>query len=88
LNNQRRYNNTKRPYGKDEAVPIGEPHYGPLVDGGVLCCLDVFFVLRWCIARQGSAEVYGGYDELFHGFWGNQLNRGKLLPFLSGKASI
>jgi hypothetical protein len=65
-----------------------EPHYGPLVHGGVLSCLDVFFVLRVYIARQGGAEAYGGYDELLHGFWGNQLNRGKLLPFLGGKASI
>jgi hypothetical protein len=47
----------------------------------------VFFVLRWCIARQGSTEAYGGYDEFLHGFWGNQLNRGKLLLFLGRKAS-
>jgi hypothetical protein len=58
-----------------------------LVDGGILSCLDVFFVLRWCIARQGSTEAYGGYDELLHGFWGNQLNRGKLLLFPGGKAN-
>jgi hypothetical protein len=48
----------------------------------------VFFVLRWCIAHQGRTEAYGGYDELLHGFWGNQLNRSKLLLFLGGKASI
>jgi hypothetical protein len=46
--------------GKDEAVPIGEPHCGPLLDRSLL---------RWSIARQGSTEAYGGYDELFHGFW-------------------
>ena len=48
----------------------------------------MFFVLRWCIARQGSTDVYGGYDELFYNVWGNQLNRGKLLLFLGDKASI
>jgi hypothetical protein len=48
----------------------------------------VFFVLCGRIARQGSSQEYGDYDELLHGIWGNQLNRGKLLPFLSGKASI
>jgi hypothetical protein len=48
----------------------------------------VFFVLPWCIARQGSTETYCGYDEILHGFWANQLNRGKLLLFLGGKASI
>jgi hypothetical protein len=53
-----------------------------------LSCLDVFFVVRWCIDRQGSTDGYGGYDELLHGFLGNQLNRGKLLLFLGGKASI
>ena len=72
LNNERRYNDGKRPYVKDEAVPIGEPHYGPLVDRGVLSWLHVFFVTRRSIARHGSTKAYGGYDELFHGFWGNQ----------------
>jgi len=48
----------------------------------------VFFVLRWRIARQGSTEAYGGYDELLHGFRGHQPNRGKLLLVLGGKASI
>jgi hypothetical protein len=46
-----------------------EPHYDPVVHKGVLSCLDVFFVLRWRIARQGSTEAYGGYNELFHGFY-------------------
>jgi hypothetical protein len=69
LNNERRNYDTKRTNGKDEAVSIGEPHYGPLIDGGILRCLHVFFVPRWRIARQGSIEAYGGYDELFHGFW-------------------
>jgi hypothetical protein len=73
---------------KDKAIPIGEPHYGPLVDRAVLSCLHVFFVLRCCIARQGSTEAYDDYDELLHGFSGNQLNRSKLLLFLVGKASI
>jgi hypothetical protein len=59
-----------------------------LVGGGVLSWLDVFFILRGRIARQGSTEAYGGYYELLHSFWGNQLNRGKLLLFLGGKASI
>ena len=75
-------------YGKDEAVPIGEPHYGPLVDVGVLSCLDVFFVFRWRVARQGSTEACGDYDELLHDFWGNRPNRGKLLLSLGDKASI
>ena len=88
LNNERRYHDWKRPYGKDKAVPMREPKYGPLVRVGVLSCLEVFFVLRGCIARQGSTDAYGGYDELLHGFWGNQLSRGKLMPFLDGKASI
>jgi hypothetical protein len=88
LNNERRYHDWKRPYGKDEAVPMREPHYGPLVHVGVLSWLEVFFVLRGCIARQSSTDAYGGYDELLHGFWGNQLNRGELMPFLDGKASI
>jgi hypothetical protein len=88
LNNERRYHDWKRPYGKDEAVPMREPHYGPLVHVGVLSCLEVFFVLRGCIAHQSSTDAYGGYDELLHGFWGNQLNHGKLMPFLDGKASI
>ena len=88
LNNERRYHDWERPYGKDEAVPMREPHYGPLVHVSVLSCLEVFFVLRGCIARQSSTDAYGGYDELLHGFWGNQLNRGKLMPFLDGKASI
>jgi len=44
----------------------------------------VFFVLRWRIARQGSTEAYGGYDELLHGFRGHQPNRGKLLLVLGG----
>jgi hypothetical protein len=49
----------------------------------------VFFVLRWRIARQGSTEAHGRYDEIFHCLkGGNQLNRGKLLLFLGGKASI
>jgi hypothetical protein len=80
LNNERRYHDWKRPYGKDEAVPMREPDYGPLVQVGVLSCLEVFFVLRGYIARQGSTDAYGGDDELLHGFWGNQLNRGKLMP--------
>jgi hypothetical protein len=48
----------------------------------------VFFVFRRRIARQGSTEACGGYDELFTASGGNQLNRGKLLLFLGGKASI
>ena len=76
LNNERRYHDWKRPYGKDEAVPMREPHYGPLVQVSVLSCLEVFFILRGCNARQGSTKAYGTYDELLHGFWGNQLNRG------------
>jgi hypothetical protein len=75
LNNERRYHDWKRPYGKDEAVPMREPHYGPLVHVGVLSCLEVFFILRGCIARQGSTDAHGGYDEILHGFWGKQLNR-------------
>src|SRR5580692_6821997 len=63
LNNERRYHDWKRPYGKDEAVPMRKPHYSPLVHVGVLSCLEVFFVLRGCIARQGSTEAYGGYDK-------------------------
>ena len=59
-----------------------------MVDWGVLSYLDVFFVLRWRIVRQGSTEAYGGYDELFHSFWGNQLNRGKLLLFLGAKRAF
>ena len=41
-----------------------------MVGGGVLGSLQMFFVLRWCVARQSSAEAYGGYDEVLHGFWG------------------
>jgi hypothetical protein len=55
---------------------------------GILSCPEVFFVLRGRIARQDSTDAYGAYNELLHGFWGNQLNRGKLMPFLDGKASI
>ena len=70
LNYERRYRDWKRPYGKDVAVPMREPQYGPLVHMGVLGCLEVFFVLCGCIARQGSTDAYGGYDELLHGFCG------------------
>ena len=66
----RRQNDRKWPYGKDTAVPIGESQYGAMVGGGVLGGLDVFFVLPWCVARQGSAEAYGGYDKILHGFCG------------------
>ena len=69
LNNERRDHDRKRAYGKDEAVPMREPDYGPLVQVGVLSCLEVFFVLRGCNARQGSTKAYGTYDELLHGFW-------------------
>jgi hypothetical protein len=54
----------------------------------VLGCPDVFLVLRWCIARQGSTEEYDSYDKLFHNVWGSRLNCGKLLLFLGGKASM
>jgi hypothetical protein len=65
-----------------------KPYYGSLVHVGVLGCLEVFFVLCGCIARQGNTDAYRAYDEFLHGFWGNQLNCGKLMPFLEGKASI
>ena len=74
LNNERRDHDRKRAYGKDEAVPLREPNDGPLVHVGVLSCREVFFVLRGCIARQGSTDAYGGYDEILHGFRGKQLN--------------
>ena len=69
LNNERRYHDWKRPYGKDETVPVREPHYGPLVRVGVPSCPEAFFVLRGRIARHGN-DAYGGYDELVHGFSG------------------
>jgi hypothetical protein len=70
LNNERRYHDWKRPDGKDEAVPMREPHYGPLVCGGVLSCLEVFFILRGCNTRQGSTNANGSYDEPLHGLLG------------------
>jgi hypothetical protein len=49
----------------------------------------VFFAFRWRIACQGNTEACGGYDELFHGFWGSQLNRGQVIAVSrGGKASI
>jgi hypothetical protein len=88
LNHERRYHDWKRSYGKDEAVSMRKSYYGSLVVVGVLSCLEVFFVLCGCIARQGNTDAYGAYDKFLHGFWGNQLNCGKLMPFLEGKASI
>jgi hypothetical protein len=85
LNNERRYHDWKRPDGNDEAVPLREPHDGSLVGVGGL---KVLFVLPGCIARQGSTDAYGGYDELLRGFWGNRVNRGRIIPFLDGKQAF
>jgi hypothetical protein len=68
LDYERRENDRKWADGKDATIPIGESQYRALVGGGVLVGVDAFFVLRWCVARQGSAEANGGYDEVLHGF--------------------
>ena len=68
LDYERRENDRKWAYGKDAAVPIWESQYRALVGAGVLVGMGAFFVLCRCVARQGSAEAYGDYDEVLHGF--------------------
>ena len=48
----------------------------------------MFFVLRWCVARQSSAEADGGYDEVLHGFLGRLSNPRPDILFLGGKSRI
>jgi hypothetical protein len=64
-----------------------EPHYGPLVQVSVLSCPEVFFVLRGCIARQGSTDAYGGYDKLLHGFLGKHFISAGIVHTRAGRLS-
>jgi hypothetical protein len=73
LDYERRENDRKWAYGKDAAVPSGESQYCALVGGGVLVGVEALFVFCRCVARQGSAEAYGDYDEVLHGFSGSLL---------------